>query len=124
MGSKLGWDELSGDIPDIDLSLIPDYPCPNSCTECDGCLPYRVERILQECRGGRKRHATDAIGKNRLPLGLRASTSLDAHLGIAVRQLDLDSFPCRLPVNLIQAFLEVSGQTSPKETADAQEQIH
>ena len=31
---------------------------------------------------------------------------------------------CRLPVNLIQAFLEVSGQTSPKETADAQEQIH
>ena len=33
-------------------------------------------------------------------------------------------FSCRLPVNLIQAFLEVSGQTSPKETADAQEQIH
>ncbi len=31
---------------------------------------------------------------------------------------------CPLPVNLIQAFLEVSGQTSPKETADAQEQIH
>ena len=33
-------------------------------------------------------------------------------------------YPCRLPVNLIQAFLEVSGQTSPKETTDAQEQIH
>lgn len=31
---------------------------------------------------------------------------------------------CRLPVNLIQAFLEVSGQTSPKETTDAQEQIY
>lgn len=31
---------------------------------------------------------------------------------------------CRLPVNLIQAFLEVSGQTSPKETTDAQEQVH
>ena len=31
---------------------------------------------------------------------------------------------CRLPVNSIQAFLEVSGQTSPKETANAQEQIH
>jgi len=33
-------------------------------------------------------------------------------------------YGCRLPVNLIQAFLEVSGQTSPKETTDAQEQIH
>lgn len=31
---------------------------------------------------------------------------------------------CRLPVNLIQTFLEVSRQTSPEEATDAQEQIH
>ena len=36
----------------------------------------------------------------------------------------LPSSACRLPANLIQAFLEVSGQTSPKETTDAQEQTH
>lgn len=34
------------------------------------------------------------------------------------------AFDCRLLVNLIREFLEVSGQTSPKETTYAQEQIH
>ena len=33
-------------------------------------------------------------------------------------------YACRLPVNLIQVLLEVSGQTSLKEITDAEEQIH
>lgn len=31
--------------------------------------------------------------------------------------------PCHLPVSLIQAFLEVSGQAQPRESPDAQAQI-